>query len=307
MNVNQIRYFLDVAETGSINQSALNLYISPQGLSRSIAQLEKGLGFDLFARSNRGMVLTEEGRSFVEAAREMQKAYEKFEHEVSVISAHSVSWMQESLNLQIPPILAISDDLEKLLSLIGKRYPTLRIDVTERNSFDLVTYAQNLSDDQLRRTCMVATVPDYAVSSYLGEDRFTVTKIDEMPMMIRVEKSHPFAQRQSVSCAEIARERIVCFNEPVVEDIVHHLLDQYGGPNFAFKGSTRNLIGRFPDAVLISAGRSPYANSQDVVSIPIQDTVQVHIIAITAKPEPPLMRGIANCIAEVRRASRVNP
>lgn len=301
VNINQIRYFLDVAETGSVNQSALNLYISPQGLSRSIAQLEKGLGFELFARSNRGMTLTDEGQAFIGPALKIAQSYREFQREVSVLSSQSARWAAESLNLQVAPLLTVSDSLSKILANIGEEFPSLRINVAERNSYDMVPFAQGLSEEQLRRTCMVATVPEYQVPSYLGEGKFAVSKICEVPMVVRVDKGHPFARRQSVTRAEVARERIVCFNEPVVEEIVHHLLDEYGEPDFAFKGSIRNLLGRFPEAVLISGGYSPQGPSENVVTVPIRDTIQVHVVAITANPAPPLVAGIVECIARAYR------
>ena len=164
-----------------------------------------------------------------------------------------------------------------------------------------VLCSTGLSEEQLRRTCMVATVPEYQVPSYLGEGKFAVSKICEVPMVVRVDKGHPFARRQSVTRAEVARERIVCFNEPVVEEIVHHLLDEYGEPDFAFKGSIRNLLGRFPEAVLISGGYSPQGPSENVVTVPIRDTIQVHVVAITANPAPPLVVGIVECIARAYR------
>lgn len=297
MNINQIRHFLSVSETGSVNRSALNLYISPQGLSRSIAQLEKGLGFELFVRSNHGMTMTDEGRAFVGPALAIWNAYREFEREVSVLSSQSPCWTRDSLNLQVPPLLTVSDSLSKILSNFKETFPTLRIDVEERNSNDMVSYARNLSEQQLQRTCMVATVPDYRAASYLHDERFFITKLYEMPMVVRVDKGHPFARRQSVTRSEVARERIVHFNEPVVEEIVHHLLDEYGDPDIAFKGSIRNLLGRFPEAVLISGGHSPQGSSENIVTVPICDTVYVQVVTITANPAPPLISGIVECIA----------
>lgn len=301
MKINQIRYFLDVAETGSINRSALNLYISPQGLSRSIAQLEKGLGFNLFARSNRGMVLTEEGRSFIGPASRMQEAYRQFEHDLSIIAAHSPTWSNESLELQMPPLLTMPDELGNLLDLINESYPTLQVNVTERNSFDLVPYAKSLDADQLQRTCMVATVPDYLLSTYLEEERFSITKIYTAPMAVLAERNHPLAQRHSITRAEMAQERIACFDDPMLEDIVHHLLDEFGRPDFVLKGSIRNLVEHFPGTVMISAERLSQARSKNIASVPLQDTVQVHVIAITANPIAPLIGGIIDCIREVYR------
>lgn len=296
MNINQIEHFLDVVDTGSINQSALNLYISPQGLSRSIAQLEKGLGFSLFIRSNHGMMLTEEGHRFVGPARKIREEYQRFEREVSVIAAHVSSGTKEPLNLQVPPLLVISEDLGKLLALIGENYPSLHVNVTERNTFDIVPYAQKLKDDQLRRTCMVATVPDYRVSSFLDSERFSFTKIREFPMSIYVGKQHRLAGRQNVARSEIAQERIVLYNEPIVEELVHHLLDEFGEPNIVFRGSITNFFDQFPNEVLVSAGGSKNVASDDIVEIPIKDTVAVHVVAITAAPEPPIMSGIIDCL-----------
>lgn len=306
MNINQIKHFLDVAETGSVNRSALNLYISPQGLSRSIAQLERALGFDLFLRSNRGMVLTDEGLAFMKPAADIWEAYRRFGREVSLLSSSAPNWHNESLNFQVPPLLTVSDNLGKILANIAEDFPSLRVDVTERNSYDMIPYAQSLDADSLRRTCMVATVPDYRIPSYLNDGHFAITKLCEVPMVVRVHRDHPFANRQSVSRSEVARERIVCFNEPVVEEIVHHLLDEFAEPDFAFKGSIRNLIGRFPEAVMIAGDYPNYTPCEAIVTVPIQDTIVVHLIAITSTPRPPLLEGVVECLERAYREKPVS-
>lgn len=62
MDVQQMRYFLDVAETEHMTRSADRLHVAQPALSRSIARLEKEVGARLFARAGRGIALTEEGR-----------------------------------------------------------------------------------------------------------------------------------------------------------------------------------------------------------------------------------------------------
>lgn len=56
------RVFKEVAETGNISEAAKNLYISQSAVSQSVKQLETALQARLFARSPRGVSLTEEGR-----------------------------------------------------------------------------------------------------------------------------------------------------------------------------------------------------------------------------------------------------
>ena len=236
------------------------------------------------------------------------EAYRQFERETSVISAHSPSWTQESLDLQVPPLLSISNDLGQLLSLIDKQYPTLCVNIIERNSFDMVPYAQSLTDEQLRRTCMVATVPDYRIPSYLNTEKFSLTKICEFPMSVYVEKRHRLATRQNVTRSEIAQERIVLYNEPTVEEIVHHLLDEFGEPNVVFRGSITNFFIYFPMRCSSAQEDSRNVAADNIVEIPIKDTVNVHIVAITATPEPPIMSGIIECLRHVvKRPSCFTP
>lgn len=58
MNTRMLRAFKLVYELGSIAQAAERLYISPQGLSKTISALETELGHTLFTRTSRGVVPT---------------------------------------------------------------------------------------------------------------------------------------------------------------------------------------------------------------------------------------------------------
>ena len=56
-----LRYFLEVARTGSVNQAAQRLHVAASAVSRQLGKLEDGLGVPLFERRARGMALTEAG------------------------------------------------------------------------------------------------------------------------------------------------------------------------------------------------------------------------------------------------------
>jgi len=67
----QLEYFHAVAESGSISRVAEQYNISPAALSRSINQLERELGAELFDHEGRSIVLNENGRIFLECASEI--------------------------------------------------------------------------------------------------------------------------------------------------------------------------------------------------------------------------------------------
>lgn len=77
MKIEQLRYILEIAKTGSINQAAANLYLSQPNLSQSIRLLEDELGCALICRTRRGVTLTPEGQDFVNYARPV---IEQFDH-----------------------------------------------------------------------------------------------------------------------------------------------------------------------------------------------------------------------------------
>jgi len=56
-----LRYFLEVARTGSVNQAAQRLHVAASAVSRQLGKLEDSLGVVLFERQARGMALTEAG------------------------------------------------------------------------------------------------------------------------------------------------------------------------------------------------------------------------------------------------------
>lgn len=65
MTLNQIKYVIEVAETGSINKAAGNFFISQSVLSNAIQSLESELGNEIFSRSTRGTSLTPFGKTFL--------------------------------------------------------------------------------------------------------------------------------------------------------------------------------------------------------------------------------------------------
>lgn len=75
MTLAQLRYIITVADTGSMNEAAKELFISQPSLSQSVKELETEIGVELFRRSNRGVSATEEGMKFLGYARQVVEQY----------------------------------------------------------------------------------------------------------------------------------------------------------------------------------------------------------------------------------------
>lgn len=78
MDFTLINNFIAVAEEGSFSTAAKHLFLSQQSLSKQIAKLESELGTELLVRS-RPLRLTQNGKLFLQTAKEMLKLKEEFE------------------------------------------------------------------------------------------------------------------------------------------------------------------------------------------------------------------------------------
>jgi len=78
MDFTLINSFIAVAEEGSFSTAAKHLFLSQQSLSKQIAKLEAELGTELLVRS-RPLRLTQNGKLFLETAKEMAKLKQEFE------------------------------------------------------------------------------------------------------------------------------------------------------------------------------------------------------------------------------------
>jgi DNA-binding transcriptional LysR family regulator len=74
MSLDQLRYFVTVAEVGTTHAAARALHVSQPPLSRQIRALEDEIGVELFERSARGMRLRPAGRVFLERTRAILSA-----------------------------------------------------------------------------------------------------------------------------------------------------------------------------------------------------------------------------------------
>ncbi len=80
MTLQQLRYLIAIAEYGSINAAAQNLYASQSNLSTAIKELEQELGITVFTRSNRGVTLTNDGTELLGYARQVIEQADILEH-----------------------------------------------------------------------------------------------------------------------------------------------------------------------------------------------------------------------------------
>jgi len=136
MNIQHLRYAVEVEKTRSITEAAENLYMSQPNLSRAIRELESDLGISIFDRTPKGIVPTAQGEEFLHYARsilsqfdEMAERYQKKEQAGAI------------LRLSVPRSSYIASAFERFAQLAD---PELTLDYKETNALRSI---RNVAED----------------------------------------------------------------------------------------------------------------------------------------------------------------
>src|SRR3990167_3731824 len=129
MELRQVRYFVGVCEAGSLLKASARLHIAQPALGQQMADLEHVLGAKLFVRTNRGMVLTDAGRQFLEHAKVLLADVERARSAVRELS----STPQGDVAIGLPTRVALAVTVP-LLQVCRERYPLIRLKIVEAYS-----------------------------------------------------------------------------------------------------------------------------------------------------------------------------
>lgn len=221
MDWNQFEYFKIVAQTGHVTQSAKILNISQSALSRSISKLEEELGFYLFDRSSKNIMLNQNGQIFLT---HVERALQEITVGKKII--------QDSLNPDIGNVsLGFlrslgSNIIPTLLGKFGKEYPQIHFKLYENSTSFLL---EKLSSGEFDLCLCPPLVPKGSL-----EWSFLFTE----ELFIAVSRNHRLASQSQIQLQEIANEPLITLKESYgLRKLVDKFFDDIGiKPLITFEG-----------------------------------------------------------------------
>ncbi len=158
---NRTRAFLVTAETGSLSAAARALGMSQPTLGRQVSALEDELGVALFARTGRGLALTEAGLALLDHARAMADAAQR----VALTAQGRVEAVEGQIALTASEIYA-AHVLPPVLAKLRAEAPGITVEIVASN--DNLDLRRREADIALRN--LRPTQPDL-IARKLGTDR----------------------------------------------------------------------------------------------------------------------------------------
>jgi LysR family transcriptional regulator, hca operon transcriptional activator len=214
MELRHLRYFLAVAEEGSLTLAAeKRLHTAQPSLSRQIRDLEYEVGVPLLNRSVRGVELTAAGRAFLDHARlalmQVNAAVEaahraarpaKKTFAIGFLTGQEVNWLPEAMRI-------LRDEL-----------PSIEVTISSQYSPDL---AQALLRGRLDLAFMrpEAQMPDLDYKVIVKE-----------PLSVALPSDHRLASQDAIALEDIAGETFIGMSNtaPTLRAIIDEYLQQSG-------------------------------------------------------------------------------
>ncbi|HLO42382.1 MAG TPA: LysR family transcriptional regulator [Phycisphaerales bacterium] len=218
MDLQRLRYFLAVAEAGSVSRAAARLRVTQPSVSQQLGKLEASVGRRLFDRQGRGMVLTDAGRG-------MHTRAARIIAEVDSLLRDGAGMEEGSTRLAVGAIPTMAPYiLPRALSALRKKLPeceiSVREDVTERlvemlhdNVLDCAILSTPIDDPMIElevvgREELLAVVP--AAWPEARGPMLTVADLREHPAIL-LEDVHCLSQQVKAFCtARKVAPRVVC-------------------------------------------------------------------------------------------------
>lgn len=133
MNLQQLKYAVEIARVGSISKAAKNLYMGQPNLSKSIKELEAELGQTLFSRTARGVQPTRAGEDFLGYARSILSQVESLSQLYRKDGAPAAR-----LHMAAPRASYISNAFSAFAAQLSATGTALDLDYRETNSMDIL-------------------------------------------------------------------------------------------------------------------------------------------------------------------------
>lgn len=233
LTLRQFRYFITVAETGSISRAAVEVGISQSAITAAIQVLEQEMGSNLFVRHQKGMRLTHEGHRLLRHARFILTAVADARNAVRVRPEAS----EGELNIGVTRMVS-GYYLADLLSRFRHVFRRIEVRVVE----DDRSYLEHLLvGGELDVGLMI-------VSNLVDHQGLQGEILLRSPFRVWLPAQHGLLTASSLSFADISAEPFVMLTTDELADTTARLWRDGGfRPNVAMKTDSveavRSLVG----------------------------------------------------------------
>lgn len=194
MHIEQLSYFLHVAETGSINSAAQRFFISQQAINIQLRKLEDELDINLLKRTQKGVTLTPQGHLFIPYAQNILEQYNEAKYKLQKFTKGE---MNLAGTLSIFSSSIFSDlFLPSVINSFTQFHPNTAIRIIDVNSEDLLTYLSKNYCDLILFSTGKKYLQETLLNNFI-EDINIIPLLDDT-MVLCARPDHPLMRYKAI-------------------------------------------------------------------------------------------------------------
>jgi LysR family transcriptional regulator, transcription activator of glutamate synthase operon len=201
MNLEQIKYIVEVAKESSITKAADKLHLSPSAISQSITQLEKEFGISIFTRSRHGTLPTTEGKFIVSKAYEILHNMDELQKELSI------KQKAKRLSLKVGCAPALTYMVYDAFILFHEKFPEVNVMIKEIDQEHILEEIKNGSID-----IGLSSFTEYDLSSMKHEKGIGYEPLYTGYVCVCTGKKSPLYYKEFITPDELTDQKIVIYN-----------------------------------------------------------------------------------------------
>ena len=265
MTIQQCKYVIKIAKTGSFSEAAKQLFIAQSSLSMSIKQLEQELGIKIFERSGNGIYITDEGEEFVNYANRICESHD------FVYDRYFNRSVQKRLYIATQHYDFIADIFGNFLKQFDA--DSYRFSIREIETYNVIR-------DVETGYCEIGIIAikdgDYDVMKrYLGNKKLSFEKLLIAPPHVFLRKGHPLASSNRLASSDLKDYPYVSYEQG--EHNSSFFTEELADMSYVDKhieisdrATLMNVL-MLTDSYTIGTGIMPSAlNKGDIVSVPFE-------------------------------------
>ncbi|MHB1126693.1 MAG: LysR family transcriptional regulator [Bacillota bacterium] len=190
MTLRHLKFFITVADCGSMTAASKALFIAQPTVSQAISELENYYGIKLFDRLSRRLYITEIGKQFLSYARHITTLFDEMEQMMKNPDKSGI--LKVGASLTVGAYL-----LPKLAKEFANTYPSLQIQAVVKNTMDI-------------EGLILKNNIDFGVVEGIVHnlDMISTAFMDDEVVLV-CGRSHPLYMQQNISLSEIGKLEFV--------------------------------------------------------------------------------------------------
>ena len=195
MNIQHLRYALEVERTGSISKAAENLYMNQPHLSKAIRELEETIGISIFNRTSKGVLPTKQGAEFLISAKGIVDNVERVENMYKKHEANT-----HKFDVSVPMACYVSVAFTKFIKAISEG-DNIMVNYRETDSQSAINHVTNFENNIA--IIRYQTKYEKYYLGFLEEKDLTVDPLWEFSYQLIMSVKHPLAMEKNIELSDL--------------------------------------------------------------------------------------------------------